>query len=378
VSPELQLLYVDDDDDYVRYVIEFFESVRIGDEKCEVTGCKSFGTGLEELVKHRYDLLILDVFKGNPSDNHTKGLDVFNEIRKRRFLPTVFLTARATDVLDLESPVVKVVWKTGDWQLALQKSIEEFERAGIFRLMRALQFHLEKVTREFMWRFFPDSKNFELLRREPTVAAYLLARSIGSSLDTAGASEVAREVSRGAESATDDESHPALMYVPSLMDPKGVRAGDIRRIDEDWVVVLTPSCDLVERLGTGVPSPKAKLVLCVRCALISNFAPVSAMKRSAKLEDGKRATPQAVLRILQGRGDGGYRDDQVFFLPKAFGCPGLVANLEDLVCFPYNKVNKSELSARLDSPYVEGLTGRFTRFVGRVGMPDVDFATALR
>jgi len=86
----------------------------------------------------------------------------------------------------------------------------------------------------------------------------------------------------------------------------------------------------------------------------------------------------AVLRILQGRGDGTYRDDQIFYLPEAFGCPGLVADLEDLVCVPYKQVTKALLSARLDSPYVEALTSRFVRFVGRVGVPDIEFRTSLK
>jgi DNA-binding response OmpR family regulator len=94
-EPTINALLVEDDERLARLTAEYLEGHGV-----VVTRAADGNAGLDEAVKHRYDVVLLDLMLPGKS-----GLDVCRELRERSDVPVIVLTARGEEadrVLGLE------------------------------------------------------------------------------------------------------------------------------------------------------------------------------------------------------------------------------------------------------------------------------------
>ena len=277
-----RILVVDDEGDISENLRELVGPAAVSEtgESPHVEVELSFEAALRTLEREDFDLLVLDVRNqakakdGQSPEEADEGLEVFERIRRRRFIPVVFYTALTYLAEELDNPpFVHVVDKLSDKRVReLRQAIRAAFASGLPRLHRALRHHVEALTREFMIEFVEG--NWSDLQDHKADVAHLLMRRLGISFE-GGASALASELGYPPEEESGHMVHPARFYValPSgdyrmgdvLRGPAARLSGDESGDSTRWYVILTPSCDLV----TG--RVKADHVVLAECRPIETF-----------------------------------------------------------------------------------------------------------
>ncbi len=65
--------------------------------------------------------------------------------------------------------------------------------------------------------------------------------------------------------------------------------------------------------------------------------------------------------------------DRDFFLPAAWDIPALLVDFQRSAHLPFADLDSYERRGQLDAPYAEALIAKSIRYLGRIGMPDLDF-----
>jgi CheY-like chemotaxis protein len=377
-----RILLVEDDAALAAQSISALERRPVGDngEMASVELVSEFDEALSELEEHRHDLLILDIRKqsddlglhsdGEPDtgDEATPadlGLGLFSKVRGTRFIPIIFYSAVAHLAEDLSNPpFVSVIDKLGENDSALREAVSAVVRSQLPTLNRAISSHVGDVVRVFMQRFVEGSWS-EL--QEPSNngdLAYLLTRQLARSFDGTFITELTSGTGRRAD---DGKVHPTRLYV---IPPSGEwMSGDVIRKQTDgthWLI-LTPSCDLVLRGSHR----KAEHVLLVRCENLSLMQEYVDWK-ATNSQPNKRK-----LKALMANNRDGQRDRH-FFLPAAWGTvPDLVADFQQTDQCLASSLKDYDRVATLDDPYAQSLVVQFSRYLSRVGTPDLDIDTVI-
>jgi CheY-like chemotaxis protein len=358
-------LVVDDSEDVRVDLKEEFEGQQVAGRDVVVRSFASFDDALSELAERRGDLLILDVYEGNPAKGgEKKGLAVLDKVRTSAFVNVILYTAAPEAVKDLSSPLVRVVGKEAKGGAALRAVVEQIFESKVPQALRALARHLDKTLHEYMWDFVerkwdmlePVSKTPEFLR--------LLVRRLAASLGREGVNRMtAQAFGIEADEAPDaEEAHPSEFYIipPFSGD---VRFGDIREIAEkEWRVVVWPSCDMVTTQGRALKTDRAT---CARALLLSE---TTEMKTWAQAPEDKSAK-SAVSCILRNQRN--KTPERFHFLPEFLWVPDLVVDFQDVERLPVVDLAKAHCLATVASPFAEHLNARYLRYIGRPGVPDL-------
>jgi CheY-like chemotaxis protein len=346
--------------------------VRTPDEHASVDRVTNFDQALSEIENHRYDLIILDIRdqgiaeqeypsdqadSGDEATTADKGLELYSEIRHRRFLPIVFYSAVAHLAAHLDDPpFVTVVSKLADVDNLLRQRIATIFDSGLPLLNRALTVHVDDVLRDFMIDFvekhWSDLSGYE--RRGDL--AYLMVRQLARALDSTFVAELAEAVAAPSNATV----HPTRFYVvPPLHDP---RTGDLVRNNAgEWFIVITPTCDLVAHSGRR----RAEYVIVAPCVLLTDTE-----EYLNWVSDQTSAATKKLDLLITNRRQG--QLDRYYFLPSAWGVPDLVVDLQRLTNFSYADFDSFTRVATLDDPYAQAVLAQLGRYGGRVGTPDLD------
>jgi hypothetical protein len=156
--------------------------------------------------------------------------------------------------------------------------------------------------------------------------------------------------------------HPTRLYVmPPLEEP---RTGDlVRDGDGNWLVLLTPTCDLIAHNGQR----RAVHVVLASCQLLTETDEYRAWKRA-----GEPNTHSRLERLILNNREG--QKDRFYFLPGAWEAPDLLVDLQRLTNVEYTDFEGFTRVATLDDPYAQSLISQLGRYGGRVGTPDLDVA----
>ncbi|SRR5579871_2465544 len=365
-----QLLFVDDDADFCRQIKEFLEgeSLAGSDESVHVETLTDFADALEMLQSHQVDLLILDVRLG-PHDENKKeeevGVHTLRTVQQRRFVPVVFYTGLPHLVRHLESPLIRVVRKTE--REYLLETIQGIFATRLPAVNRALIKHFELVQRDYMWDFV--AKHWEQFgtTSDRTSLAYFLARRLAMSLSGPGIQQLFQDLGDSSGTAmVKDQVHPMEYYVMPPLEETSPLTGDIYfgEIGEHhgYWVLLTPSCDLV------AGREKADWTLLAYCVRLIEQSEYTEWMSNLPNTSGK---PYKYLRdlLLNNRRDS--QSDRFFFLPGALTLPDLIVDFQQVVALQREKLVALNRLASLDNPFSESLLARFTRYFGRIGIPDL-------
>ncbi len=371
-----RVLVVDDEPEVGTTICELLESfVSVSDSRSITTRFEeSFDKAVELLVRETIDILVLDIRdeSGRPPSDEA-GIAIFDNIRKRRFIPIIFYTALPDVSIGISNaPFVQTVSKIAVDPIAdLRQAIENVIRSGLPRLLQSVSGHLADVQRMFMADFVEH--HWSDLVDRPEDMAYLLSRRLAVSFEE-GAESLAQELGQASGATLGDTIHPTRYYVQP--PNSNYKMGDLLAMPESMeedtdarrlYVVLTPSCDLVLRSGRT----KAAKVVLVQCISLDSFKEYEDWKSAPSTNNTER-----LRKLLTSRPKG--QEDRYFYLPAAWNVPNSVADLQSVMSIPCEELEDYRKIASLDSPFAEALSYQFNRYIGRVGMPNLDIDGVLR
>lgn len=365
---------VEDDPTYARQVCELIKNMVHPYGTLSVTVEGDFEKALTEVAARKVDVLVLDVYRGNPREQDDRGLDLLNEVKKAGFVPIVLYTALRESVSAFESPFVAVVGKDEQPQ-KLQEKVLGYFRMMLPQINRTIGDHVMRALGDYMYTFVQENwDEFRPLLDKPDFIRLLLHR-LGEHLSRKGVDDVIRclypDAPADAVPLPDPASvHPCEVYIkpPLASHPM---LGDLRRSEDGSIwVVLWPTCDMVPRGGTT----KVDQVLLARTRGIEQFSEyqawVSDPENTGKLNNLKRL-------MKNNRQVPGEQPDRYHFLPGVWDIPDLVIDFLMLKQFSMAEVQAMPCVATIASPYAELIAQRFTRYIGRLGVPDLDVDVVL-
>jgi DNA-binding response OmpR family regulator len=328
--------------------------------KMQAAVCQTFDSALPLLDSTRFDFLILDLGKNQDavsSEDASGGLTIFEEIKKRRFVPVVFYTALAHHVRDLETAFVRVVEKT-EGLPGLRREIKKVFETGLPTLLQ----HIEEEQRKYMWDFVENSWHNAKSCYEKADLTYLLARRLAHLLRRSSIRQFLRN--HGVPSPAPEETqkiHPVEMYIKPVVG-SNVSTGDILKAsingDNTYWIVLTPSCDFEHG--------RVERVLLAKC-----FSLETQQEYISHATNRTSNTKDKLKLLLRDRGDK-RQIGRFKYLPKTFFIPDLIVDLQFLVQIPREELNGIERIASLDSPFIESILAQLCSYYGRIGTPDLD------
>lgn len=370
-----QVLVVDDEADICDQIYRRFNNVTLNNSEhsLEVQAIRRFDDAMAILETSKIDIVILDVRnnEGNQGEDAEAGIRTLAQIKARRFVPVIFYTALPQSVDDLSSPVIRVVEKTAGLT-AIETAIREILDSEIPAANRAILRHVEHVQRDFMWEL-PEILAPHRPSGDKLSIAYLMARRLAASLETSRVAQLAKELGADGEVSFDSsQAHPMFFYIIPPM--KGaIHTGGLYRDDQGlfWVV-LTNGCDLELRPDKKNPGEfcrKADHILIAGCRPLTGEPEYTDWMESPESNQASRNLDE----LMRNNRRGG-QAERYYFLPAALGLPDLILDVQHLKAVSADQIEAMTCLAGIDSPYVESIITRFTRFYARIGTPDLDIS----
>jgi ActR/RegA family two-component response regulator len=366
---EWTALYIDDEEEFREDSITSLDQKEIiPDHILRIETADTFRSGISIIQKRRFDFVIIDVNLGDGPDEDEAGIQILNEIQSQMFVPIIFYTGFAYKVADLENDLVKVVRKGEGFDQVLQM-IQDIFRTNLPVVNKALIKHMDDIQRHYMWDFVSQNWDSFSDTQDKLEIAFLLARRLATTLNKQKINDLAESLGGAAIPKLDlDKVHPIEYYiVPPI--PGTNRTGDIitKKVgDEDeYYVILNPTCDFV--------NSKVDWMLICRCCLLSEQPECIGYIENP--EDPKR---EEVLISLMRDNRQRKQSDRFFFLPGAFHIPNLLVDLQQLeiiksaTFLTEMQGENISLIATLDNPFAETLSTQYSRYIGRIGKPNLN------
>lgn len=373
-TPAWVVLVIEDNEQMRLDIVEELDGQQIGGREVRIRPIDNFETACAETRERRADLVILDVYKGNPlADGEPAGLDVLARLKESGFVSVVLYTADPEGVRGSSSPFVRVVGKDESGVAGLRAEVEDLFAGRMPQIFRAIVGHLDQTLRDYMWGFVEGNwSSLRAISSKPEFLRLLLNR-LAASLSREGVDRITAEafgLSDAPPSPATHKAHPSDYYVMPPVGPD-VLFGDIRIAESGstttsyWVVVW-PSCDMVTGSGRSV---KADSITCASATLLAETSEMTAWLTSTT--NAKKRRDLAALLSNKRSGDG-VSPDRYHFLPGFLRVPDLVVDFQNIHRLRHDDVKAMECLATLASPFAESLGARYQRYIGRLGVPDLD------
>ncbi|MBI4028542.1 MAG: hypothetical protein HY360_26380 [Verrucomicrobia bacterium] len=380
-----RFLIVEDKPDIARQLEEACPRF-VAPEPAEAEVCSNFKEAVPLLDSRRYDVLIIDLKDDSSNlseEENLPGLKIYEEVKKRRFVPVVFYTALPKHVLPEQTAFVRVVEKGPGFGNLMAEVRSVFNTH-----LPALSRHLDQEQRKYLWDFVSKHWKEMVEFHDKVDLVYLVARRLSQTLRSDSIRRFVEQLSRGtttksnvsnapealsaavttdsSENAVPESSdvvHPIELYIYPCTNQQWL-AGDIFTEEvggkKEYWVVLTPSCDF--------ENDKAQHVVLAKCDHLTEQEEFLKWSANAK-EPSKKALKGMEEVISDNRGG---QKERFKFLPATFFLPDLVIDFQQLRSVRFETLDRTKVVASLDSPYAEATLARFSRYFGRLGTPDID------
>lgn len=359
MDKNLKILYIEDDVDNQDDLKEVLNNQKINDFTLSIDCETSFENAI--VRSKDYHLIILDLYKGEATKNGINmGSGIFEDVKKSFFIPVIFYSGHISDVKDLKSQVIGVASK-GDNIDLLKSEIERLTKHNIPFLRNNVHSYIEQEFKKYFWdviqkendKFKPDADDFSL--------GYLLLRNLADSLSKENIKGII-----GDDTISPEKVHPMEFYIYPTNSSKEYENGEIIRNkkSDDIYVILTPSCDFIERFKKGVNEGRSvDSVLLIKTNLLTDY------KEFKDYQQNQNKDNKQKLGKLINSG----KSDRYFFLPQAPFIENRIVDFQLNTTVSYDVLQKDfERIAKLDSPFAQSMTSSFIRYYNRIGFPDID------
>ena len=326
---------------------------------------------MEKISRNDYDIIILDLCKGEPSETSEKpGYDILKQIQSLAFVPVIFYSGLTKDLMDLSSEVIGVVNK-GDGVDKLKAEIERIITSKIALLKGQIYDHLRESLRKYFWEtVHAEKKVFEPIKNDISLG-YLLLRRFANSL-----SKENIKLILGDDKIKTDKAHPMEFYIyPVNPDSTNeeYQAGEILEKSGINYVILTPDCDLVLRNNGLRKADKILLATAKHFKLLQDFIKYDELKnKKDRNEKENQQFSNAEGKLKTWMGNRGGEQDRYFFLPSTPFIENLVIDFQVKTMVDYDDLKSFQRIAKLDLPYAQSMISSFIRYYNRIGFPDID------
>jgi len=346
---DINVLLVDDDLKICEQVSELLNEDIIKKNKIKIKTINDFNAAKGMLKQEQFDIVVLDLFRGKPSlsNNNRPGEKLLEEIKSSCFIPVIFFTGVVGPVEHLRSDIVRVVRKS-DGTDKLKQEIENVLATGFPFIRRKVVNHLNTTMSRYFW-----GTEWNVLEniKDDVSLGYLLVRNFARSLSKKQIIEIL-----GESTTSNGKSHPMEFYIYPL-DISEYGTGDLLKKDDEYFVLLTPSCDFVKRDGKR----KAEFVMLSKASLLTVH------EEYVKYKSGSSGSKEMLKRLIENR-----KSDRYFFLPKTPFLPNCVLDFQNLYVIKTETLEQYKKIARLDDPYAQSMLSRFIRYYNRIGSEDID------
>lgn len=372
----MNILLIDDETEVTSVVQAFLEE---NGSSCTCSSFESFPRG-----DFQYDLVIVDMMNGGiEASSGESGQKIIDRIWRANFCPIIIYSANPSLAHVEKHPLIAKVCKGSN---SLEQILAVVKRMSPFvAAKQSIAQHVDHVLRKLLQHtvplFFCDFDCEKALSPEDE-------KKSNDKINEVFPRIIRRQIAAVFDSGYNSEK--LQPYEQYLFPPIGDDwlQGDViqHKEEKSFLLVLTPSCDLVRHNGKC----KTRSVLCAKCGPFDkecinkffhyslkckgckqckscdlDFAKCSAQRLAIQHDEEKKQ----LISLLNSGLVGDY-----YFLPALAGkIENMLADLKDLYVFATNEMNNYERIVSIDSPYREKLNEAFIRTVGRVGPPDRDF-----
>ena len=353
---ELRVLYIEDDPENREELKDALSGEALNN--CVITlDCEeSFENAAKRVQGQNYHLVIIDLMKGSKD----MGSEIYNQIRSVFFTPIIFYSAKTAGVESLKSQVIGVASKF-DGIDALKAEIDRLTKHGLPLLREKVHHFVEKEFKHFFWDTIQNQNNIFKAGEEDFSLSYLLLRRFANSLSKENIRMILND-----DSIINDKVHPMEFYIYPVDSNRPFENGEIvqKKGSDEIFVILTPSCDFVERLKKGVSQGcRAENVL------LTQASPLSSITEYQKFVDTQNnENRQALIKLI-----GAQKGDRYFFLPATPFLDNMILDFQNSNSFSLSELKENfNRIAKLDDPFSQAMMSSFIRYFDRIGFPDID------
>ena len=360
----LKVLIIEDDKDVAEELISRVTS-EIADMVCDWCDFP----GAEDRVRdYRPHALVIDIFRGISTSGDSPGITVTEFIKEHLFRPIIVHSAAPPNDHDAKHPLVENILKGKNSVDKVMYTLTQFR--PFMEAIRKAENHIDESFTETMKVVVPHA--FGSFEKDDPMLADVVSR--------ASRRRIAARMDYG---LSGEKLAPWEIYLcPPISDdyllgdilkkknPKSSRNSPSSEDDSfliDFVVVLTPSCDLARRVkGDEVIEPRAREVLVALCCSVNRLAEKDTFK---SLNNAKNKVKTELLTRPHFNG---------FIALPEFGVniPTMVVDLRSLELIPIENIGlggEYERVASIDSPFREVIAWAYADIAGKPGVPDRDF-----
>jgi len=354
---ELNVLFVEDDQDDLRQISEIIETtITKNNLTVKINSINDFESGIKEANNPhiRYDLIVTDTYKGEHKSKDAAALQIVKDYRKGKFCP-IIVCSSGEKPAELETTAF-VNWAdkgvTGD----IDKKVHDILEIGLPQIIRSLNDEINSSAGNFLWSFL--EKNWADLNKDQTLKKPVLERLIKKRT----AIQIG-DIEAGYSARIN--RHALEYYIYPSFEHNYRSLGDIiqnKENDDDFRVILTPHCHLY--MHEGQSKPRADYVLSVKTI-------------EAEKVLGKQIETADINKLkLWARSPAqtkGKPDGRHWYLPSFMNIPHLFCDFLQVESLSYEIVESNYKSiATLAQPYAEALQQSFTGFYSNVGIPEIE------
>ncbi len=349
----MRILYVDDDENILNDTKEILESSDISGERFEVTIHTDFDEAILKLETDDFDLIIVDVYRGNANIEtpDLAGIAVLDKVKNTRYIPIIFYTGLVNKVNDFASEVVRIVRKS-DGTDVLKSEISDLAKSGLINVRKDILNYADKTIRTFFWDFIGN--NWEKLKDKVSADEILLmlVRRLSLLLSKENLSELFPDAKKG---NTFVKTLEFYVFPPVS---KIFETGDILIKNEKKYVILTPTCEMIQRNDSSVG---------VDFVLMVEAKPLKDRNEYEKwMKSNSKENTNELKKLMENR------KSTLFFLPEFPLMDSQILDFQNLITERYEKLSDYVKIAKLDSPFAEAMLSNFIRQYERVGIPFID------
>lgn len=357
---DINILYIEDDKENREGLISVLSGNSIDDYSLQIDAIENFEDGIEKVISKDYHIIVLDIYKGKPEENGEQaGLNVLQEIQNKCFIPVIFYSGNTSNVTEYKSQVVGVVTKGDEGIEGLKLEIQRLAKNNLPFIKENIHKYLENEFKDYFWNIIHEERNKFTFEKNDFSLGYLMLRKFGNSLSKAKISEII-----GDSDLTKNKVHPMEFYIYPTDAKSEYESGEILQKDDAVFVILTPSCDFIERFDKNGSSTGRKVgkVLLTKTELLKNTSEFNDFKKSKKEDDKNK------LKKIVTSG----KSDRYFFLPETPFIENRIIDFQNKVMVEYSDLKDYIRLAKLDNPFAEGMIASFIRYYNRIGYPDID------
>lgn len=340
------ILLIDDDLDIRNSTKEYFDSIGTSDYNLKTCDFTEFEV---EIAKQDFHIIISD-YKNNHG-NPQEGLEVFEKIKRKTFVPLIIYTGFHGSIdhaiSDSESCFLRIIAKGTGSEVDLKAAMDEIINSKEFHVKENIEKKLlesmNKNFREYFWTIVQSHwSEFENLDEE--TLERILSRKIIQDLHPA--------------LLANERIHPIEFYEFPVTDKSKIETGSILIKEGKYYICINNDCDLSVREGRCKAS---KLVL-LEIKIGLNALDISGGNNDQLLNNNHSK----------------HRDGK-FIFPKTFFFQGGYIDFDDVctknLAIQAGKITLDEIGeivAKVHSPYIQRLISNFSRYYNRVGTPDIN------